>query len=108
MLRLICAPGFRQAGAIVERSMTSVRPYVSAVANAPITWDDGSLGCPKPGMYTRALVDGFRAVLRAAGGELAYHGNTGRPPYRREHFDPHGATGTPSRPGGATASLPPP
>ena len=31
-----------------------------------VTWNDGSLGCPEPGMmYTQALVDGYRVIIRA-------------------------------------------
>lgn len=33
-----------------------------------VTWRDGSLGCPEPGMfYTQALVEGFRVILAAGG-----------------------------------------
>jgi hypothetical protein len=39
-----------------------------------VTWNDGSLGCPQPGMgYTQALVRGFRVVARTADRELIYH-----------------------------------
>lgn len=39
-----------------------------------VTWSDGSLGCPEPGMmYTQALVAGYRVVVRAAGETLTYH-----------------------------------
>jgi len=39
-----------------------------------VTWRDGSLGCPQPGMsYTMALVPGYRIRLRAAGQVLDYH-----------------------------------
>lgn len=39
-----------------------------------VTWNDGSLGCPQPGvMYTQALVDGYRVVVEAGGGEYHYH-----------------------------------
>ena len=32
-----------------------------------VTWNDGSLGCPEPGMmYTQALVDGYWVVIRAS------------------------------------------
>ena len=69
---------------------------IQVVVNEPVTWRDGSLGCPEPGkMYTQALVDGYRIVLRAAGEEVAYHGSTGRPPFRCDHPDPNGATGGP-------------
>jgi hypothetical protein len=46
-----------------------------------VTWRDGALGCPSPdGMYTQALVEGFRLVL--SDGETDYHyhaGATGDP-----------------------------
>jgi hypothetical protein len=39
-----------------------------------LTWSDGSLGCPMPGMnYTQALVPGFRIVAKSAGGSFIYH-----------------------------------
>lgn len=43
-----------------------------------VTWSDGSLGCPEPGMmYTQSLVPGFRIVARAAAGLLIYHATEG-------------------------------
>lgn len=52
-----------------------------------VTWRDGSLGCPKPGMmYTQALVNGSLIVLRVQGREYEYHsGDLGDPFYC---FDP--------------------
>ena len=39
-----------------------------------ITWNDGSLGCPEPGMnYTQALVPGYRIVAKTVDGSLTYH-----------------------------------
>jgi hypothetical protein len=39
-----------------------------------VTWSDGSLGCPQPGMmYTQALVPGYRIRLRGPTGEMDYH-----------------------------------
>ena len=39
-----------------------------------VTWADGSLGCPRPGMaYTQALVPGWRLVVRDTGREATYH-----------------------------------
>ena len=36
-------------------------------------WNDGSLGCPQPGvMYTQALVDGYHIVLRHGEQEYDY------------------------------------
>jgi hypothetical protein len=39
-----------------------------------VTWPDGSLGCPQPGMmYTQALVPGYRVRIQAGGEVLEYH-----------------------------------
>jgi hypothetical protein len=39
-----------------------------------VTWSDGSLGCPRPGMsYTQALVPGYRIRIAANGQTLNYH-----------------------------------
>jgi len=41
---------------------------------AAVTWADGSLGCPEPGMnYTMALVPGYRIRVRAGEQLLDYH-----------------------------------
>lgn len=50
-----------------------------------VTWPDSALGCPEPdGMYTQALVDGYRIVLAAEGSEFFYHGEQGSAPFRCE------------------------
>ena len=46
-----------------------------------VTWPDGSLGCPQPGMmYTQALVPGFRIRVRAGTETLDYHAGRGGAP----------------------------
>jgi hypothetical protein len=54
---------------------TGVAPAELQLLGAEIvTWSDGSLGCPQPGMmYTQALVPGYRVRLRGPGGEMDYH-----------------------------------
>lgn len=48
---------------------------ITVLANSAVTWSDGSLGCPRPGvMYTQSLVEGFRVILQANGVQLDYHG----------------------------------
>ncbi len=43
-----------------------------------MTWNDGSLGCPKPGqVYTQALVDGFQVVLEVDGERYDYRSSGG-------------------------------
>jgi hypothetical protein len=46
---------------------------VEVVQAISVTWNDGSLGCPEPGMsYTMALVDGYHVIVTAEGEELDY------------------------------------
>lgn len=53
---------------------TSTEPDAVEVIQAQaVTWNDGSLGCPEPGMfYTQALVDGYQVILQAGDEELDY------------------------------------
>lgn len=53
----------------------------SVIAAESVTWPDGSIGCPRPGMmYTQALVPGYRIVLKLGDKEYLYHsGLFGRP-----------------------------
>ena len=47
---------------------------VTLLTLEPVTWADGSLGCPEPGMmYTQALVRGYRIREDAAGTPMTYH-----------------------------------
>jgi hypothetical protein len=47
---------------------------VRVVIAEHVTWSDGSIGCPEPGMmYTQALVPGYRVVLDAGGRQLNFH-----------------------------------
>ena len=44
------------------------REQLMIVRAQSVVWNDGSLGCPKPGqMYTQALVNGYWVVIEAAG-----------------------------------------
>lgn len=65
---------------------------IQVITHDQVTWRDGSLGCPEPGkMYTQALVDGYRIVLRVAGQDAYYHGSAGGAPFYCEHPDRNGA-----------------
>jgi len=47
---------------------------IQVLRSEAIIWNDGSLGCPKPGeFYTQALVNGYRVVLKAGDKEYDYH-----------------------------------
>lgn len=50
---------------------------LEVVESIAVTWSDGSLGCPEPGMnYTMALVPGYRIRIRADQQVLNYHAST--------------------------------
>jgi hypothetical protein len=53
---------------------TGLEPASIEVVQAiAVTWNDGSLGCPEPGMfYTQALVEGYHVILDADVEELDY------------------------------------
>ncbi len=78
------APGPDLVAAAVQDAAqrTGVDPGNIEVRIAePVTWPDGSLGCPQPGMmYTQALVPGYRIVVEAAGEDLHYHAANGALP----------------------------
>lgn len=62
--------------AAAEKSGVPIEELVVIKADG-VTWSDGSLGCPEPGMfYTQALVDGYWVIIDAAGEELDYRLNT--------------------------------
>jgi len=48
---------------------------VVVVSAEAVTFPDGSLGCPQPGMvYTQAMVDGYKIVAEAGGKTYDYRG----------------------------------
>jgi hypothetical protein len=62
---------------------------VKVVSSVEVTWPDGSLGCPEPGMYyTQMVVNGNRTVLEVAGKQYAYHSSVHRAPFLCEHPAP--------------------
>lgn len=71
---------------------SQVERELSLLRAEPVVWNDGSLGCPKPGeVYTQALVNGYWIVLGYDGKSWDYRANekgyfilcegAGRPPY---------------------------
>jgi hypothetical protein len=57
---------------LVERTGVAINRILVIQAQATI-WNDGSLGCPQPGVfYTQALVNGFWVILEADGKKYDY------------------------------------
>jgi hypothetical protein len=68
MLQQIRTDAARRTGAAPDA--------VKVLSVEAVTWSDGSLGCPEPGMlYTQALVPGHRITVDAGGAPLVYHAN---------------------------------
>lgn len=66
---------------------------IEIVAAEPVTWPDGSLGCPQPGQfYTQALVDGSRAILGIGGRTriYVYHAGSDGQPFLCPSNEPDG------------------
>lgn len=63
---------------IAEVARVSGVPVAEVVVQTavPVTYPDGSLGCPLPGMaYTQVQVDGYQIVATAAGTTYDYRGS---------------------------------
>ena len=68
----------RVAPQVPEAILNSILKEAAKLANVPpqelvivraeaVVWNDGSLGCPEPGMeYMQALINGYWVVIRAA------------------------------------------
>jgi hypothetical protein len=62
---------------------------ITVVSAEEVTWRDGSMGCPQPGMlYTQALTNGSRVVLEADGRRYQYHAGGRRSAFLCENPDP--------------------
>jgi hypothetical protein len=64
----------KEAGALAKVS----RQQLVIVRAESVVWNDGSLGCPEPGMmYTQMLVNGYWVVIEAAGKTYDYRVGSG-------------------------------
>ena len=62
---------------------------ITVVSAEEVTWRDGSIGCPQPGMlYTQALTNGTRVVLEAEGQRYQYHAGGRRSAFLCENPEP--------------------
>lgn len=68
---------------------------VVVVSAEKVTFNDGSLGCPRPGVqYTQALVDGMRVIVEAGGRRYDYRFGNGDVPVLCEPTRPGAASST--------------
>ena len=86
------------AGAITDlaQRLSIDETEITLVSFENVTWNNGSLGCPQPGMmYTQALVDGTKIVLSANNLQFNYHAGGNRGPFLCERQLPSSAKPTP-------------
>jgi hypothetical protein len=64
------------------RRLNLPEAQLQVVLAEAVTWPDGSLGCPAPGMaYTQVLVDGYRIRIQAGPDTLEYHASLRGKPF---------------------------
>lgn len=57
----------------LEQRLGHKPSQVEVLRSEFVTWNDGSLGCPKPGVYyTQATVDGYWIIIKADGKTYDY------------------------------------
>jgi hypothetical protein len=70
----------------LSRRLDLAPEQITVVSAEEVTWRDGSIGCPQPGMmYTQSLTDGSRVVLEAGGRRYEYHAGGRRPAFLCEN-----------------------
>jgi hypothetical protein len=78
-----------QAKADLTKRLGVDPAQVTVISSAEVTWRDGSLGCPEPGMYyTQALVPGTQTILEVDGKQYHYHSGGQRAPFLCENPQP--------------------
>jgi hypothetical protein len=96
----------RTQESVPQRILESILNEAATLAKVPreklaimraesVVWNDGSLGCPEPGMmYTQALVNGYWVVINAAGKTYDFRVDAGG----RFHLCPAGRGRPPRQP----------
>jgi hypothetical protein len=57
----------------LEKRTGAGRQTIQVIRSEVVIWNDGSLGCPKPGeLYTQALVNGYHVVLKLGDQDYDY------------------------------------
>lgn len=72
----------QQAIADLSQRLNIAPESIQVLEARSVTWPDGSLGCPQPGMqYIQVLTDGTYILLNAEGKDYAYHSGRSRAPF---------------------------
>jgi hypothetical protein len=66
---------------------------VVVISTEAVAWNDGSLGCPKPGvMYIQQIIQGYRVIVEAGGDRYDYRAGSSGAPKRCEGSLPGGGS----------------
>lgn len=77
---------------------------IEVVRSESVSWPNGAIGCPEPGMmYTQAIVEGFQIVLEAGDRYYDYHSGGEGPPFLCESDAEDGGHSSPPPPSGITS-----
>ncbi|MFH1706225.1 MAG: hypothetical protein ABH867_04955, partial [Patescibacteria group bacterium] len=61
-------------GVLIKDGRFGLEPDFELTGWRRLSWSDGSLGCPKPGMvYTQQIVPGYRAEVLVNGERIEVH-----------------------------------
>jgi hypothetical protein len=75
-------PLVQQAINDLARRQSIAPASIELLSFEEVVWPDTSLGCPRPDMrYRQVLQDGAKILLRFSGGERVYHSGGSRPPF---------------------------
>ena len=75
-------PLVRQAKDDLASRLARPITEICMISFEEVTWPDGALGCPHPGMkYTQVPVDGARIILAIGGRRYEYHSGGNRAPF---------------------------
>jgi hypothetical protein len=86
-------PGDPRLQSLVEHAkddlaqrLNIAKDEIDLISLEAVTWRDGSLGCPQPGMaYIQVLIDGMRIILRADKTLYHYHSGGNQLPFLCEN-----------------------
>jgi hypothetical protein len=77
------------AVADLSKRLGAEQGQIGVVSVEEVTWRDGSMGCPRPGMmYPQVLTNGTRVVLEHDGKRYEYHSGGQRSAFLCENPEP--------------------
>lgn len=71
----------RMAAITADLASRGIKDAFTVISSEAVTWPDGALGCPKPGMvYPQVLTPGIKVVVAVGNSRYDYHFGGGTTP----------------------------